>query len=673
MPKKIKELKVQFISLVDRPANNKPVQVKSTLDLRGKNRFELELAIRNKSVREGLLYGVVYEPGTVDLQNEWADEGAILKAAHAFLRYAYQFNVDLNHDFNAGKGVVVESFILNGADARFPNTKAGAWCVVIKLSPEAIELIDEINGISLAGYVQYDEDAQPPKKHNRIINNYTNMIPTNKSLGEAVRRLRVAADRSEKQVAAALGIEKVEDYLDFESGKSEYEFTEASLNAFAKLVKQSPAAVAIALMNDGAPADPNADDDPAEDPNADPMMTPEADPAAGKSAKTPKKNVAAKSAPPQDDADDEAKKTAAARKRIRPTVATLDVKDAKKHTGAAEERKIGEIKKSVGGAILKSAERILVEKGFVEKDYFSETDFDYGDTLHPALGTDLISVAVDQSPFMKQVQVIEMQSLQEMVPVADVSDGGLTLLTAGAAVGSTLNNKTVNLSKLLYCHEVDYPYFFPFVVFDNYRGNLPGLQNKLSDLSLLNYGNQLLRLGMTGTTDTFNGLAADPSLTLSKGWYQRAVEMATAAWQIVDFSADVASGNIIDALDLMIGNMSANKPQHAFAPTMSIVMGPEDFQKFETEVIGLVQPNEGTLLNGAKRLYRGKSIFVVPYLETQKIFLTKIENFIFGFVTRGPNGARFQALEKEKGIQNILSSAVDYEFVDYTQIVYSKA
>lgn len=161
MPR-IRKLKIDFISLVDQPANRKGVIIKS--DDGADFTFQSNLRIVRKDAKKGLLCATVYEPNEVDTQGDWAEAPEIEDGAHDFMIRKRVAMVDLQHNYEPGYGNVVESFIKNGDDDRFPDTKNGSWCVVIKLSEIAKAHIEEIGGVSMAGGGQYDEDAPPPRK-----------------------------------------------------------------------------------------------------------------------------------------------------------------------------------------------------------------------------------------------------------------------------------------------------------------------------------------------------------------------------------------------------------------------------------------------------------------------------------------------------------------------------
>jgi hypothetical protein len=150
-------LRVQFISLVKHPANKRPVLIKSSDGVQ----FEIPIRLLRKDTASRILYGVVYEPGLIDTQGDSASSEVIKDAAHEFLRLGLVKMVDFQHDFAPGQGSVVESFILNGTDDRFPNVSKGAWVVAIELSENMVSHIDEIGGLSLAGQGTYKSHSRP--------------------------------------------------------------------------------------------------------------------------------------------------------------------------------------------------------------------------------------------------------------------------------------------------------------------------------------------------------------------------------------------------------------------------------------------------------------------------------------------------------------------------------
>lgn len=148
---KLLNLNVNFISVVDDGANRKPIVYKN--DAGDLARFEFPLRLAKADDEKGIIYGVVYEPDTVDTQGDWADGATIERAAHDFLVKGKVRMVDTMHDYSPIDGGVVESFIKNGEAKNYPEAKDGAWLVAIK--PDDMTKMrvksGELRGLSLSG------------------------------------------------------------------------------------------------------------------------------------------------------------------------------------------------------------------------------------------------------------------------------------------------------------------------------------------------------------------------------------------------------------------------------------------------------------------------------------------------------------------------------------------
>jgi len=147
---KLKNLLVQFISLVDKAANHREFIWK------GEDGFTGTIQIRKVDDEKRMVYGVVYTPDEVDSQGDYADALTIERAAHEFLKQQLLHNVDTQHDFQPERGYVAESWMIreDGTDPLFPDDKAGTWCVGIKVEDDetwtAVKAGD-LKGLSLAG------------------------------------------------------------------------------------------------------------------------------------------------------------------------------------------------------------------------------------------------------------------------------------------------------------------------------------------------------------------------------------------------------------------------------------------------------------------------------------------------------------------------------------------
>ncbi len=119
MPR-LTDLKVSFISLVEKPANKLDIVYKC------RDKFNSEKLIKiTKASDEGLVSGIVYQPLVKDADGDWADAETIKKASHDFLSSGRNFNIDENHSEKPAGASVVESSL----------DEKGAWKVVLKMDP----------------------------------------------------------------------------------------------------------------------------------------------------------------------------------------------------------------------------------------------------------------------------------------------------------------------------------------------------------------------------------------------------------------------------------------------------------------------------------------------------------------------------------------------------------
>ena len=156
MPVELRDMKVDFISLVSKGANGKRIIWKAGDERpEGADAFETPLRKLVKSDEKRVVYGIVYGPGQVDSQGEYAERGEIEKAAYGFMKGLRLLNVDAQHDFDPRAAFVAESWITKGADPLFPEEPEGSWAVGIRVEDEALWASvkkGELAGLSMAGY-----------------------------------------------------------------------------------------------------------------------------------------------------------------------------------------------------------------------------------------------------------------------------------------------------------------------------------------------------------------------------------------------------------------------------------------------------------------------------------------------------------------------------------------
>ncbi|MCY7823848.1 XkdF-like putative serine protease domain-containing protein [Bacillus inaquosorum] len=159
MPRELVNAKITHISYVDKAANQKQFFFMKS---EKQPDFQKEIKVLAKEADEQkLVYGIVYEPDTVDAHGDFMTAAEIEKAAHGFLKDARE--IDKQHDFQGGVGEVVESYV---APADFEmngeTIKKGSWVLVTKASDEVWEQIKkgEITGYSMAGTAETIEKQE---------------------------------------------------------------------------------------------------------------------------------------------------------------------------------------------------------------------------------------------------------------------------------------------------------------------------------------------------------------------------------------------------------------------------------------------------------------------------------------------------------------------------------
>lgn len=181
MTRELKNAKIGFVSYVDKAANKHQFFLTKSA---GSPTFEknVKLFINKADEAQKLVYGLVYEPGVEDSQGDYMEAEEIEKAAHGFLKDAR--NIDEQHDFKAGVGEIVESYIAP-TDFEIGDQKIakGAWVLVTKASDDVWEKIQkgDITGYSMAGTAEAIEKNDSESSNNHQDDEMTGFFNTLKS------------------------------------------------------------------------------------------------------------------------------------------------------------------------------------------------------------------------------------------------------------------------------------------------------------------------------------------------------------------------------------------------------------------------------------------------------------------------------------------------------------
>lgn len=155
----ITDAKIQFVSLVDKAANQRQFLLKKAAD--GKASFTSCGRILKKDAANHYVTGIVYEPLAEDSQGNFMTEAEITKAAYWFAKNGDK--VDLQHSFEPLSGAaVVENWVAK-ADFAIDGqpVKKGSWLMTVEVTDDEVwARIEEnkITGFSMGGLGNYSEE-----------------------------------------------------------------------------------------------------------------------------------------------------------------------------------------------------------------------------------------------------------------------------------------------------------------------------------------------------------------------------------------------------------------------------------------------------------------------------------------------------------------------------------
>jgi len=201
--RRLSDIDVQFISLVDKGANMKRIILKSD-DLPETPSFVKSVEILKTDIEKRMVFGIVYSPEETDSQGDIATLEEIEKAAHAFMKNRRIGKVDKNHNTEAGEGYVAESWLTKENDSLFAtDAPVGSWAVGIKIEKdETWEEIKKgaIGGLSLMGTATIEQLQKSDEK------NIWTLIKEKLGLDDVEKAGRKISGASAKKITDAIAV-----------------------------------------------------------------------------------------------------------------------------------------------------------------------------------------------------------------------------------------------------------------------------------------------------------------------------------------------------------------------------------------------------------------------------------------------------------------------------------
>lgn len=95
---------------------------------------EKTVRIVKSDSKRRVAYGIVLAPDEHDDEHDTISAEEIEKAAYSFMYAGRYQQVESDHDGEAGKGFVAESWLVRSGDPLFAEEPDGAWAVGIKVT-----------------------------------------------------------------------------------------------------------------------------------------------------------------------------------------------------------------------------------------------------------------------------------------------------------------------------------------------------------------------------------------------------------------------------------------------------------------------------------------------------------------------------------------------------------
>lgn len=239
MARQLKNANITHVSYVNSAANKKQFLLTKSLEKQPDFEKRVEVII-DKADEKQLVYGVVYEPDVEDAHGDYMDAEDIEKAAHDFMKVAR--NIDTNHDFEAGVGEVVESYIAP-ADFDIDGEKItkGTWLMVTKASDEVWESIKkgDITGYSMAGTAETIEKQVEQTADTSASDERSFIEKVKDAVGEALTKgvVRDYYERNKKRRNVYAAFDSLQESL-WDNGSMNMDQLKEAANEFVELINE---------------------------------------------------------------------------------------------------------------------------------------------------------------------------------------------------------------------------------------------------------------------------------------------------------------------------------------------------------------------------------------------------------------------------------------------------
>lgn len=474
-----------------------------------------------------------------------------------------------------------------------------------------------------------------------------------KAAGPVVQELRMDKNISEGTVMSAIGMEDKKQYMSFERGEIELDFTPEAMTALAKALKTDVATLAARLLSTGG-GEETTDENEGEGDGL-------GDGGGGLGGGTDKsdKPVLSRIREKLNKGEQNALDRIMVRSRQSKSSGNgSDIKVEKSDKEQTADRR-SQLAKSILGLTPEAVQRI--EKNGI----IMPTDFTPSGTINPSLAREIFLVGEEKAELLTKVTQYEIASLEEEILIVEPTPKSAGRWGEAHNFTTSEYRKMGGGGRIAKPQDLDLPYLISDKVRQNFKNRMPQLENIINQA----FGNSATvnveALGFCGISDDF-----DPVTPLFEelgiGWPQLAINEATGAkaWRKL---APAADDTIFEVLDAMILALVTNEP-HRSGTDVDIIMSAADFEKYESLFIANRKSDE-VLINGAKATYRGHQIYVSKYLAPRTFLYTRLKNLLYIYLNGEDKGVKVEKTRVTKADAFLLTIPVDYEIADYDACV----
>ncbi len=455
---------------------------------------------------------------------------------------------------------------------------------------------------------------------------WSEFITVNKDAAAAIEAERFERGFSEKDVAEALGLTNIKDYLDFvETGKG-FDVTPEGIKALAKLFKMSVEELAAKMVA------------------ADPSMT-----ASGDGSPAPDSTATTPEAPLTDSPQKSAKKgQEAVHKQTR-------VSSSIRFTPEKETPVEKEEKPEVNLSVLKMQLAGLRTEG-VRKDSITPLDFTPGSWI-PEQASGLIDLMVDGSELLSKVNVIKAPSKKYNAEIIDGDNIQLRRLPVGFAPNDNNRQKVTNSRVALDLKKVDIEFTITTETIQLHKHNIPGLENIIFDKFIKGMRNRFQWAGFNATSDTADDveLVTDPTAVAS-GWLTLANSLVPSEQKVT-----VGTHTPAELYQLLIDAMLSTDNDRFYDEDMLFISSWKGWKQYLKDLGDRTDGLAAIIGTTAdKKNFSGHSIVTHRFLASPNVLLARYTNLIFSILDTDNEGIIIERHPQPGGVIYRLTAWIDY-------------